>query len=180
MNRLKDKYINEVRPKLLQELGLKNQLSAPTLTKVVISIGLAEAKDNKDILEKVSAYLKALTGQKPKMTFAKHSIAAFKLSQGDPIGLMVTLRGDRMYSFLDKLFNICLPRVRDFKGVSRESFDRGANFNLGLKEQLIFPEVDYKMVDKTRGMAVTFVTTGKSKDEGMKLLEYLGMPFVKN
>jgi len=180
MTRLKDKYLNEVKPKLIEELELKNKLSAPKLEKVVIIIGLGEAKDNQSILEKVSTYLGALSGQKPMITRAKKSIATFKLSAGQPIGMMVTLRGEKMYIFLDKLFNIVLPKVRDFRGVPTDSFDSKGNYNLGLREQTIFPEVDYKTVDKTRGMAITIVTSAKNADQGRKLLEYLGMPFKKN
>ncbi|MBI4036412.1 50S ribosomal protein L5 [Candidatus Daviesbacteria bacterium] len=178
MSRLKDKYLKEVLPKLMTELSLKNIWAVPRLGKVVINVGLGEAKDNQGILEKVSSYLTALSGQKPRITSAKRSIANFKLSKGQPIGLMVTLRGDKMYSFLDKLFNIVLPKLRDFRGISADSFDSSGNFTLGLKEQLIFPEVDYKTIDKIRGLAVTIVTSGK-KEEGKRLLELLGMPFKK-
>lgn len=177
MNRLKDKYIKEVRAKLQQELGLKNSLAVPGVEKIVINIGLGEAKDNSGILDKAKVYMTALAGQMPVVTKAKKSIASFKLSKGQPIGMMVTLRGDRMYAFLDKLVSIALPKVRDFKGISDSSFDGLGNLNIGLKEQTIFPEVDYKSVDKTRGLAVTITTTAKNKDEGRKLLEYLGMPF---
>ncbi|TSC87348.1 MAG: 50S ribosomal protein L5 [Microgenomates group bacterium Gr01-1014_7] len=177
MNRLKDKYMNEVRDKLQQELGLKNKMAVPSLSKVVISIGLGEAKDNAGILDKVKVYLSALSGQNPVVTYAKKSVANFKVSKGQSIGMMVTLRGEKMYVFLDKLLSIVLPKVRDFKGISDKSFDSFGNLNIGLREQTIFPEVDYKTVDKTRGLAVTITTTAKNKDEGRKLLEYLGMPF---
>lgn len=177
MQRLKEKYTSEVRSKLLQELGLKNSLAVPKVNKVVLSIGLGEAKDNSGILDKVKVYLSALSGQKPVVTLAKKSIASFKVSKGQPIGMMVTLRGDKMYAFLDKLINIVLPKVRDFRGISQNSFDSFGNLNLGLKEQTIFPEVDYKSVDKTRGLAITITTSAKNKEEGKKLLEYLGMPF---
>ena len=175
--RLKDKYIGEVVPKLQAELGLKNNLAVPRITKVVISIGLGEAKDNQGILDKVSLYLMALAGQFPVVTKAKKSIANFKLGKGQPVGMMVTLRKGKMYSFLDKLINIVLPKVRDFKGIPQRSFDASGNLNIGLKEQTIFPEVDYKLVDKTRGLAITIATTAKNKNEGRKLLEYLGIPF---
>ena len=177
MNRLKEKYIKEVREKLQKELGVKNSLAVPGLRKIVISIGLGEAKDNAGILDKVKVYLSALAGQVPVVTKAKKSVASFKVAKGQPIGMMVTLRGDKMYAFLDKLVSIVLPKVRDFKGISKESFDSFGNLNLGLKEQTIFPEVDYKSIDKTRGMAVTIATSAKNKEEGKKLLEYLGMPF---
>lgn len=177
MNRLKDKYINEVQIKLKEELGFKNKLMIPKVNKVVISVGLGEAKDNAGVLDKVKVYLSALVGQAPVVTLAKKSIASFKVSQGQPIGMMVTLRGDKMYAFLDKLINVVLPKVRDFKGISQNSFDSFGNLNIGLREQIIFPEVDYKTVDKTRGLAVTIATTAKNREEGKKLLEYLGMPF---
>ncbi len=177
MNRLKEKYLNEVQSKLQEELGIKNKLATPKLQKVVISVGLGEAKDNHSILDKVKVYLTALAGQAPVTTYAKKSISNFKVAQGQPVGMMVTLRGDKMYSFLDKFINVVLPRVRDFKGVSAKSFDSHGNLNIGLREQTIFPEVDYKTVDKSRGLAVTITTTAKDQTQGQKLLEYLGMPF---
>lgn len=177
MNRLKTLYIDEVQPKLVEEFGLKNKLAVPRVQKIVISIGLGEAKDNQGILDKVKLYMTAIAGQKPVVTHAKKSIAAFKVVEGQSVGIMVTLRGDRMYSFLDKLVNIVLPKVRDFKGISDKAFDANGNLNLGIKEQTIFPEVDYKTVDKTRGMAVTIVTFAQSKEKGKRLLELLGMPF---
>lgn len=175
--RLKEKYMNEVQAKLQQELGLKNKMAVPSVSKIVISVGLGEAKENQSVLEKVKVYLSALTGQTPVVTFAKKSISTFKVTKGQPIGMMVTLRGIRMYAFLDKLISVVLPRVRDFKGVSQKSFDNSGNLNIGLKEQTIFPEVDYKTIDRTRGMAVTITTTAKNLEEGKKLLEYLGIPF---
>lgn len=177
MQRLKEKYLKEVREKLQQELGLKNKLAVPSVEKIVISIGLGEAKDNSGVLDKVKIYLSQLAGQNPVVTKAKKSIASFKVAKGQPIGMMVTLRSDKMYAFLDKLVSVVLPKVRDFRGISANSFDQNGNLNIGLKEQTIFPEVDYKSVDKTRGLAVTITTTAKSKQEGKKLLEYLGMPF---
>ena len=177
MNRLKEKYANEVQAKLQEELGLKNKLAVPRLQKIFISIGLGEAKDNEGILDKVKVYLGALAGQIPVVTLAKKSVASFKVSKGQTVGLMVTLRGDRMYAFLDKLINIVLPKVRDFRGISLNSFDSQGNLNMGLKEQTIFPEVDYKLIDKVRGLAVTIATSAKQKEEGKKLLEYLGVPF---
>lgn len=177
MQRLKEKYLSDVQQKLQAELTVKNRLAVPALQKIVINIGLGEAKDDNGILEKAKGYLKQLAGQTAVATKAKKSIASFKVSKGQPIGIMVTLRGDRMYAFLDKLISIVLPKVRDFKGVSTASFDNFGNLNIGLKEQTIFPEVDYKSVDKTRGLAITIATTAKNKEEGKKLLQYLGMPF---
>lgn len=177
MNRLEEKYRLNVMEKLKQDLGIKNNLAVPKISKIVISIGLGEAKDNSGVLEKVKVYFSQIAGQTPVVTKARKSIANFKLSKGQPIGMMVTLRGDKMYAFLDKLINIVLPKVRDFKGISDGSFDSHGNLNIGLKEQIIFPEVDYKSVDKTRGLAVTITTTAKNSEEGKKLLEGLGMPF---
>jgi|SRR3989338_351123 len=176
-NRLKEKYISEVQPKLQQELALKNKMAVPSVKKIVISIGLGEAKENQSVLEKAKVYLSALAGQTPVVTLARKSIATFKITKGQPIGMMVTLRGIRMYAFLDKLVSVVLPKVRDFKGISVNCFDNSGNLNIGLKEQTIFPEVDYKTIDRTRGMAVTIATSAKNKEEGKKLLEYLGMPF---
>lgn len=169
--------MNEVQQKLQQDLGLKNKMAMPKLSKIVISMGLGEAKDNAGVLDKAKVYLSALAGQQPVVTYAKKSISTFKVSKGQPIGMMITLRGEKMYSFLDKLINIVLPKVRDFKGVSDSSFDGNGNLNFGLREQTIFPEVDYKTVDKTRGLAVTIATTARNLQDGKKLLEYLGMPF---
>lgn len=179
MNRLKEKYLNEVQKKLQEELGLKNKMAVPKVHKIVISVGLGEAKENNSVLDKVKLYLQALSGQLPIITYAKKSIATFKVIKGQPVGMMVTLRGERMYAFLDKLISVALPKVRDFKGVPTDSFDNSGNLNIGLKEQTIFPEVDYKTVDRTRGLAVTITTTAKDKEKGKKLLEYLGMPFRK-
>lgn len=176
-SRLQAKYMREVIDKLQEELQIKNKLAVPRVVKIVISMGLGEAKENQGILDKAKVYLTALAGQTPVATYAKKSIASFKVSKGQPIGMMVTLRGDRMYAFLDKLINIVLPKVRDFKGVSKDSFDSQGNLNLGLSEQTIFPEVDYKSVDKIRGLAVTITTSAKDKVTGKKLLELLGMPF---
>lgn len=178
MNRLRSKYMDEIVPKLQEEFGLKNKLAVPVVKKVVVSIGVGEAKDDKSLLDNVAAYLMALSGQKPVVTLAKKSIASFKLSAGAPVGTMVTLRGERMYTFLDKLISAVLPKVRDFRGVG-DSFDVQGNYTLGLREQLIFPEVDYKTVDKLRGMAITIVTTAGNKVVGKRLLELLGMPFRK-
>lgn len=176
-SRLQEKYMREVMDKLQEELHIKNKLAVPYVIKIVISIGLGEAKENQGILDKARVYFTALAGQTPVITYAKKSIASFKVSKGQPIGMMVTLRGDRMYAFLDKLINIVLPKVRDFKGISQDSFDSQGNLNLGLSEQTIFPEVDYKSVDKIRGLAVTITTSARDKVAGKKLLELLGMPF---
>lgn len=178
MQRLRVKYM-EVQQKLQTELGLKHKLAVPEVEKIVLNIGLGEAKDNSGVLDKVKVYFTQLAGQQPVVTLAKKSIAAFKVAQGQPIGMMVTLRGDKMYAFLDKLINIVLPKVRDFKGISADAFDQTGNLNIGLKEQTIFPEVNYKSVDRTRGLAVTITTTAKNKEQGKKLLEFLGMPFKK-
>lgn len=177
MSRLKERYMNEVRTKLKEEMGLKNVLAVPRVIKVVISIGLGEAKENNGVLEKARVYLSALSGQTPVVTYAKKSVASFKVSKGQPIGMMVTLRAAKMYAFLDKLISVVLPKVRDFKGISTGSFDNSGNLNIGLKEQTIFPEVDYKTIDRTRGLAVTITTTAQNREEGKKLLEYLGILF---
>lgn len=179
MNRLRQKYLDEVRNLLKDELKIANYLAVPKVEKVVINIGLGEAKDNEAILVKAKNILSALSGQLPVVTRAKKSISSFKLIQGAPIGLMVTLRGEKMYAFLDKLFNVVLPRVRDFRGLSENSFDNYGNYNLGLREQIIFPEVDYKDIDKTRGLQITITTSAKSKNEGKLLLEKLGLPLDK-
>lgn len=177
MNRLKQKYMQEVQPKLQEEFGVKNEMALPKLEKIVVSISLGEAKDNSAILDKVKVYLAALSGQTPIVTKAKKSVAAFKVVMGQPIGMVVTLRGERMFSFFDKLVNVVLPKVRDFKGISDTSFDKAGNLNLGIREQVIFPEVDYKSVDKTRGMCITVVTSAGSKEKGKRFLELMGMPF---
>ena len=179
MNRLKDKYTNEVQAKLGEEYGIKNRYALPKVEKIVLSVGLGEAKDDQGVLDKVIQYFTAISGQKPVTTYAKKSIAAFKVTKGQPVGVMVTLRGGKMYSFLDKLINIVLPKVRDFKGISETAFDSMGNLNLGIREQIIFPEVDYKTVDKTRGLGVTIVTTSTDQQQGKKLLELLGIPFNK-
>lgn len=179
MNRLKEKYLKEVRPKLREEFKYPNDLAVPKISKIVVNMGIGEAKDNQAILEKAGATLSAITGQKPVITRARKSISAFKLTKGQPIGMMVTLRGERMYAFLDKLINAVLPKVRDFRGVAEKSFDQQGNFNLGLHEQTIFPEVDYKNIDKIRGLQVTINTTARTKEEGKRLLELMGMPFRK-
>jgi large subunit ribosomal protein L5 len=175
--RLKDKYKKEVVPALMKEFELKNVMAVPRLEKVVINMGMGEATQNAKVLDPAVAELTQITGQKPIVTKAKKSIAAFKVREGMPIGAMVTLRGDRMYEFLDRLMNVALPRVRDFRGVSTKSFDGRGNYTLGLRDQLIFPEIDYAKVDKQKGMNVTIVTTASSDDQARSLLKAMGMPF---
>lgn len=179
MNRLKQKYEEEVKKQIAEEFGVKNVHSIPKLKKVVINMGVSDAKDSGSIMDKVQLNLQAITGQKPVITKAKKSIAAFKLVQGSSIGIMVTLRGEKMYVFLDKLMNIVLPKVRDFRGVSDTAFDGQGNYNLGLREMLIFPEVDYRNIDKARGMQITINTTAHNAEQAKKLLALLGMPFKK-
>lgn len=179
MNRLKTKYLQEIKKQLKEEFKINNEMAVPSLEKVVLNMGIGEAKDNEGVLEKAKVNLTAIAGQKPVVTRAKKSIAAFKLTKGQPIGLMVTLRGEKMFAFLDKLFNAVLPKVRDFRGIADRSFDGKGNFNLGLHEQTIFPELDYRNIDKVRGMQVTITTTALNKGQGKRLLELLGMPFVK-
>lgn len=178
--RLRETYVQEIRPELLKEFGYKNELEAPKLEKIVINIGVGEAITNNRALDAAVDDLAAITGQKPVVTRAKKSIAAFRLREGMPIGTMVTLRGDRMYEFYDRLTNASLPRIRDFRGVSPRSFDGRGNYTIGLQEQLIFPEIEYDKVDKTRGMEISIVTTAKSDEEGRRLLKLLGMPFQES
>jgi large subunit ribosomal protein L5 len=180
MNVLKERYLKEIVPALMKELDLTNVMQAPRITKVVVNIGLGEALDNPKALEAAAGDLSKITGQKPVITKARKSIAAFKLREGRAIGTTVTLRGDKMWAFLDRLMNVVLPRVRDFRGVSAEAFDGRGNYTLGLREQIIFPEIEYDKVDKVRGMEITVVTTAGSDDQAVKLLELLGMPFRKD
>jgi large subunit ribosomal protein L5 len=175
--RLKEKYQKEIRPALQQELGLKNLMAVPRLEKIVLNMGLGEATLNVKIMDPLVADLASVAGQKPVTTRAKKSIAAFKVREGMPIGAMVTLRGDIMYEFLDRLISIALPRVRDFRGVSTKSFDGRGNYTLGMRDQLIFPEVDYARVDKLKGMNVTIVTTAKDDNQARALLRQFGIPF---
>jgi len=175
--RLKSRFRSEVAPALMKEFELKNPMAVPHLHKIVVNMGVGEATQNAKILDPAVNELGQITGQKPVTTKAKKSIAAFKVREGQAIGAMVTLRGDRMYEFLDRLVNVVLPRVRDFKGVSTKSFDGRGNYTLGLHDQLIFPEIDYARVDKTKGMNVTIVTTAQSDDQARVLLKHLGMPF---
>lgn len=178
-SRFKIKYEQEVVPTLMSDFNYKNIMQVPRLEKVVISIGLGEALQNPKALEAAEADLTMISGQHPVTTRAKKSIASFKLRTGMPIGMMVTLRGRRMHDFLDRLFNAVLPRMRDFQGLLRNSFDGRGNYSLGLKDQTIFPEIDYNKVDKVRGLQITVVTTAPSDDEGRRLLELLGMPFTR-
>jgi len=175
--RLKEYYRDECVPQMMQEFRYKSPMQVPRLKKVVVNIGLGEAIQNIKLLESASVELTAVTGQKPVVTRAKKSIAAFKLREGMPIGCMVTLRRSRMYYFLDKLMNVVLPRVRDFRGVSEKAFDGRGNYTLGIKEQIIFPEIEYDQIDKVRGMNITIVTSAPTDEEGKFLLKLLGMPF---
>lgn len=178
MARLRDKYVAEIAPAMQEKFGYTNVMAIPKLEKVTINIGLGEAVDNPKALDGAVDDITRISGQKPVITRAKKSIAGFKIREGMPIGVKVTLRGDRMYEFVDRLFNIALPRVRDFHGVSGKSFDGRGNYSLGLTEQLIFPEIDYDKIDKIRGMQVVFTTTAKTDEEGKELLKMLGMPFA--
>lgn len=177
--RLKSRFLNEITPALMQKFNYTTVMQVPKIEKVVINIGVGEAVSNSKILDVAVEELKIIAGQKPVVTRAKKSIAGFKLREEMPIGVKVTLRGERMYHFLDKLFNISLPRVRDFQGVSKKAFDGRGNYTLGLKEQLIFPEIEYDKVDKTRGMDIVIVTTAKTDEESRELLTQMGMPFAK-
>ena len=178
--RLKEKYHKELMAALQKELGLENTMAVPRLEKIVLNMGLGEATQNSKLVDPLVGDLTSIAGQKPGLTKAKKSIAAFKVREGMPIGAMVTLRGDRMYEFFDRLVSIVLPRVRDFKGVSTKSFDGRGNYTLGLHDQLIFPEIDYSKVDKLKGMNVTIVTTARSDNQARSLLKQLGMPFRAN
>ncbi|BAK81775.1 50S ribosomal protein L5 [Candidatus Arthromitus sp. SFB-rat-Yit] len=178
LSRLKEKYINEVTKKLIERFKYTNLMQVPKIEKVVLNIGVGEAKDNSKILEAVVNDMRLISGQKPVICKAKKSISNFKLRENMPIGCKVTLRRNRMYDFIDKLFNVALPRVRDFRGISEKSFDGRGNYTLGLKEHLIFPEIEYDKIDKIRGLEVVFVTTAKTDEEARELLRYLGMPFM--
>jgi len=175
--RLKARFRQEIAPVLMKEFDFKNPMAVPHLHKIVVNMGVGEATQNAKVLDPASNELGLITGQKPVITRAKKSIAAFKVREGQSIGAMVTLRGDRMYEFFDRLVNVALPRVRDFRGVSTKSFDGRGNYTLGLHDQLIFPEIDYAKVDKLKGMNVTIVTTARSDDQARALLRHLGMPF---
>ena len=178
-SRLKEKYQKEVVPGLQKEFSYKNPMQVPAVNKVVINIGMGEAIQNAKAMDAAVSDLATITGQRPVITRAKRSVAAFKLREGMQIGCMVTLRGDRMYQFLDKLMNVALPRLRDFQGVSADAFDGRGNYTLGLREQLVFPEIDYDKVDKALGMEVSIVTTARTDEEGRRLLKLMGMPFKK-
>ena len=180
MSRLKEKYLKDVVPALRKEFGYKNVMAVPRINKVVVNMGLGEATSNAKIVDTGADELARITGQKPVTRRAKKSVAAFKVRKGMPIGAMVTLRGERMWEFLDRLMTIALPRVRDFKGVSPRGFDGRGNYTLGLRDQLLFPEIDYMKVDKARGMNVSVVTTAKTDEEARKLLQFIGMPFREN
>jgi large subunit ribosomal protein L5 len=175
--RLREKYSKEIKSQLQKELGIENVMAVPKLEKIVINMGLGEATQNVKMMDPLVADLGSIAGQKPVITKAKKSIAAFKLREGMPIGAMVTLRGDSMYEFLDRLISVALPRVRDFRGVSSKSFDGRGNYTLGLRDQLIFPEIDYAKVDKVKGMNVTIVTSAQDDNGARTLLKYFGMPF---
>ncbi len=179
MARLKDLYIDEVRPAMMKKFSYKNIMECPKIAKICLNIGLGEALQNIKFLESGASDLATITGQKPVITKAKTSIAGFKLRAGNPIGCKVTLRGDRMFEFLDRLLSIAIPRIRDFRGVSNKAFDGRGNYTLGIEEQIIFPEINYDKVDKIRGMNITFVTSSKTDEEAYELLTLFGMPFVK-
>jgi large subunit ribosomal protein L5 len=178
--RLKKRYNEEIKPALIKEFGYANVMQAPRLQKVVVNIGLGEALTNAKALDSASADLQTVTGQRPVITRAKKSISNFKIREGNAIGMTVTLRGDRMYEFVDRLVSAALPRIRDFHGVSRNAFDGRGNYSLGVREQLIFPEIDYDKIDRIRGMQINFVTSARTDDEGRRLLELFGVPFAKN
>ncbi|MGM9973039.1 MAG: 50S ribosomal protein L5 [Clostridiaceae bacterium] len=177
--RLQEKYTNEVVPALMEKFGYKNIMEVPKLEKVIINMGIGEAKENSKVLDSALADLQIIAGQKPVITRAKKSVANFKIRENMPIGCKVTLRKQKMYEFADKLMSIALPRVRDFRGVSSKAFDGRGNYALGIKEQLIFPEIEYDKVDKVRGMDIVFVTTAKTDEEARELLRFLGMPFAQ-
>ncbi len=180
MSRLRERYRNEIIPELMKRYGYQNIMQVPRLSKVVLNIGLGEAIQNAKALEAAEGDLTAISGQHPVTTRSKKSIAAFKLRTGMPIGLKVTLRGERMYDFFDKLVNAILPRIREFQGVPRGAFDGRGNYTMGIKEQVIFPEVDYDKIDKSRGLEMSIITTAEEDEEGMHLLESLGMPFARD
>jgi large subunit ribosomal protein L5 len=177
--RMKERFQNEITPAMMQKFNYKSVMQVPKLEKIVINMGVGEAVQNSKVLDAAVADMQKISGQKPVITRSKKSIAGFRLRENLPIGVKVTLRGDRMYYFIDKLFNISLPRVRDFRGVSTKSFDGRGNYTLGLKEQLIFPEIEYDQIDKIRGMDIVIVTTAQSDEEARELLTQLGMPFTK-
>lgn len=179
MARLKDKYLNEVAPALMKKYSYKSTMQIPKIDKIIVNVGCGEAKENSKALDFVCSDLAQITGQKPVITKAKKSVANFKLREGMPIGAKVTLRADRMYEFLDRLFNVALPRVRDFRGINANAFDGRGNYSLGLKEQLIFPEINFDKIDKIRGMNVVICTTATTDEEAKSLLELMGAPFAR-
>ncbi len=179
MARLKDYYTKEVAPALMNKFSYKSVMQIPKLDKIVVNVGAGEAKENSKVIDAIVNDLSIITGQKPLVTKARKSVANFKIREGMAIGAKVTLRGERMYEFLDRLFNIALPRVRDFRGINPDSFDGRGNYNMGIKEQLIFPEIDYDKIDKVRGMDICFVTTAKTDEEARELLTLMGAPFAK-
>ncbi len=179
MARLKDYYKNDVAPALMKKFSYKSVMQIPKLDKIVINVGCGEARDNAKVIDAIVGDLSAITGQRPVVCKARKSVANFKLREGMNIGAKVTLRGDRMYEFLDRLFNVALPRVRDFRGINPNSFDGRGNYNMGLKEQLIFPEIDYDKIDKVRGMDICFVTTATNDEEARELLSLMGAPFAR-
>ena len=179
MARLKDFYKSDVAPALMNKFSYKNVMEIPKLDKIVVNVGAGEARDNSKVIDAILRDLAAITGQKPMVCKARKSVANFKLREGMPIGAKVTLRGERMYEFLDRLFNVALPRVRDFRGINPNGFDGRGNYNMGLKEQLIFPEIEYDKIDKVRGMDICFVTTAETDEEARELLRLMGAPFAK-
>ena len=179
MARLKELYVKEVAPALLKKFGYKSVMQIPKLDKIVVNVGCGEARDNSKVIDAVITDLSAITGQRPIVCKARKSVANFKLREGMNIGAKVTLRGDRMYEFLDRLFNVALPRVRDFRGINPDAFDGRGNYNMGLKEQLILPEIEYDKIDKVRGMDICFVTTATNDEEARELLTLMGAPFAK-
>lgn len=179
MARMKDFYKSDVAPALMEKFGYKSVMQIPKLDKIVINVGCGEAKDNSKVIDAIVKDIETITGQHPTVCRAKKSVANFKLREGVPIGVKVTLRGERMYEFLDRLFNVALPRVRDFRGINANAFDGRGNYNMGLKEQLIFPEIEFDKIDKVRGMDICFVTTATTDEEGRELLKLMGAPFAK-
>lgn len=180
MSRMAEKYKTEVAPALMQKFGYKSPMQIPKIEKIVVNVGVGEAKDDSKALDAAVGDIAAITGQKPAITKAKKSVAAFKIRAGMNIGCRVTLRGERMYEFLDRLFNVALPRVRDFRGINGNAFDGRGNYTLGIREQLIFPEIEYDKIDKVRGMDISFVTTAATDEEGRELLLLMGAPFQRN
>ena len=179
MTRMKEKYLNEVAPALMEKFQYKSVMQIPKIDKVVINVGAGEAKDNSKAIDAIMNDLSLITGQKPVVCRAKKSVANFKVREGMPIGVKVTLRGERMYEFLDRLFNVAFPRVRDFRGISANSFDGRGNYSTGIKEQLIFPEIEYDKIDKVRGMDINIITTANTDEEARELLDLMGAPFAK-